>query len=339
MPLRIIKREDSPYWQITGSLNGVRVRQSTGTDSRAEAEKYRLNIEAKILGGKPLARKSVAHAIVAYIENGGDNRFLKKVTLTLGHEFLEDLNQEVIDRAARQAYPGYKRGPAGPVTPHKKSTIRRQFYVPLAAVLHYASDAGWMPYMRLKMPAGDRPPPVWAELDWFESLWPHCAPHLKALTTFLPFTGCRISECLRLTWEDVNLGEGWAFIRDTKNKEHRTVYLPEVVALALKEIQADTGRVFKYKDKDQVKNRLKTACKKAGIPYLSSHKIGSHTYATLMRRYAGTDARGLVATGRWKDVKSTYHYMHASVSDESRKVDILTQRLTQKTDKITISEG
>ena len=180
------------------------------------------------------------------------------------------------------------------------------------------------------MPKAERPPPEWAEPDWFLQLWPRCDGQLKALTTFLPFTGCRIQECLDLTWENVNLKEGWAFIRYTKNKEHRSVYLPEPVVVALKAIQKKTGgQVFAFKDRDEVRRRLIKACSEAGIPYLSTHKIGSHTYATWMRRYAGMDARGLLATGRWKDQKSTYHYTHTTVNEEARKADLLTQILTQ----------
>lgn len=180
------------------------------------------------------------------------------------------------------------------------------------------------------MPAAERPAPEWAEPEWFAKLWPHCDPQLKALTTFLPFTGCRIQECLDLTWKDVSLREGWAYVRYTKNREHRTVYLPAPVLDTLRDIEAASGPVFDYSDRDHVRRCLKTACRNADIPYLSTHKIGSHTYATWMRRYAGMDARGLLATGRWKDQKSTYHYTHTTVSEEARKADVLTQILTQR---------
>jgi len=59
------------------------------------------------------------------------------------------------------------------------------------------------------------------------------------------------------------------------------------------------------------------------IPYLSSHKIGSHTYATWMRRYAKLDAVGLVNTQRWSDPESTYIYSHAQVHEDAKKADLL----------------
>jgi integrase len=331
MGLKLTRRKGSAYWQITGTLNGVRVRDSTGTDKKAVAERLRIQREQEILetSGKSSPNYTLAHAVIEYVENGGENKFLDRVVEHLGRIPLNELTQENIDQAARQAYADYKKGDKGNKRSYKKSTIRRQFYVPLAAVLHYAADIGWTHYRRVRMPKAERPAPEWGEPEWFKALWPHCDDMLRALTTFLPFTGCRIQECLDLTWKDVNLKEGWAYIRITKNREHRTAYLPEPVINTLKAIRKDEGKVFDYKDRDEVRRRLKTACRKAKIPYMSTHKIGSHTYATWMRRYAGMDARGLLATGRWKDQKSTYHYTHTTVSEEARKADVLTHFLTQ----------
>jgi hypothetical protein len=42
-----------------------------------------------------------------------------------------------------------------------------------------------------------------------------------------------------------------------------------------------------------------------------------------MRRYAGLDTKGLVATGAWKDRKSADRYEHVQVSEEARKAVLL----------------
>ncbi len=336
MPLRIIKREDSPYWQITGSLNGVRVRQSTGTDSRSEAEKYRLEIEGKILSGKPTSRKTVAHAVVAYIENGGENRFLKAITLTLGNEFLEDLNQEIIDRAARIAYPGYKRGKKGKLRPHSKATIRRQFYTPLLSVLHYAHDLNWMPYIRVKLPKATRPAPSWGDTAWFGKFYEHADENLADLVEFLSTTGCRISEALYLKGKDIVLSSGTAYVRTTKNGEPREVYLTASLCEMLSGFAPDE-QCFKYKDRFAVNWRLKQVAAQAGITPLTSHKVGSHSYATNLYRLAGMDAKALTSTGRWKDPKSTYHYVHYLSKEESKKADVLAEKLTQRPNKRIIT--
>lgn len=68
---------------------------------------------------------------------------------------------------------------------------------------------------------------------------------------------------------------------------------------------------------------LRTACKNAGLPYLSPHKLGRHTYATWLRRYAGRDLRGLMEDGGWKSVNSVLRYMHVVPGETATAVDKL----------------
>jgi integrase len=46
---------------------------------------------------------------------------------------------------------------------------------------------------------------------------------------FLCYTGCRISEALRLTCNDFRLSEAFAFVRTSKNGDPRPVFLPPVL--------------------------------------------------------------------------------------------------------------
>ncbi|MCG8043258.1 MAG: tyrosine-type recombinase/integrase [Candidatus Thiodiazotropha endolucinida] len=326
------KRKGSPYWQITGTYCGVRVRESTQTDDRRIAEKIRVEREHEIQHAKGSEKqRTVSHAIVEYIENGGENKYLHLINEHLGQVPLDEVNQHSIDRAAREAYAAYRKGDNGKLRTYSKSTIKRQFYTPLASVLHYAHDIGWMPYLRIKMPKVDRPPPQWADKKWFEKFFKNASKELAAITTFLAGTGCRISETLNLKPNDVNLDEGWAYVRTTKNGEPRMVYLSEIVMNAIRPyVEADEKAVFyMYNSRHNVNNDLKRTCDKAKIEYLSTHKVGSHTFATNLALYANMDAKALTETGRWKDPKSTHHYTHYVTRDQAKKADALTQMLTQ----------
>jgi integrase len=77
---------------------------------------------------------------------------------------------------------------------------------------------------------------------------------------------------------------------------------------------------------------LKAAALKAGVdlPERSAFHIFRHTYATWMRREAGLDTKGLVATGAWKDRKSADRYEHVVVSEEARKAALLPTRERMK---------
>lgn len=317
--LKIIRRERSPYWQITGSYQGIRLRETTGTPDKAQAEKI-LGKRIQEIDRLSVGKRTVADIIKSYRESGGEDRYLDDIEEVLGHMPLDTITQEDIDNAAREAYGGYRRGEKGKLRKHKPSTVRRQFYVPVAALLHYAAKARWMPYLEVELPKEKRPAPQWAEPEWFKKLWKTCDKDMKKLTMFLFLTGCRIQECLDLDYKDVNLRLGSAYVRETKTGEHRTVRLPP---LLVKTLGKGTGKVFRYKDRTQVRYFLKKACKEAGIPYMSTHKIGSHTYATMMRKHAGMDLQGLLKTGRWKSVQSASRYTHASLSEESLKADIL----------------
>jgi len=57
-----------------------------------------------------------------------------------------------------------------------------------------------------------------------------------------------------------------------------------------------------------------------------------HTWASWMRRYAGTDVQGLVATGNWRDPKSAARYSHAVAREEWQGVDDLPS--VEKTGKV-----
>jgi integrase len=81
------------------------------------------------------------------------------------------------------------------------------------------------------------------------------------------------------------------------------------------------GRVFRFAKSGHLYSLLKAAAFKAGVdlPERSAFHIFRHTYATWMRREAGLDTKGLVATGAWRDRKSADRYEHMVVSEEARK--------------------
>ncbi len=275
-----------------------------------------------LLDKKQTGVKTVAHAIEQYMDNGGEDRYLKQILQQLGKLPLTSINQEVIDKAARAAYPGYQRQKGGKVYKHSKSTIKRQFYVPLAAILHYAHDLDWMPYIRIKMPKTKRPAPKWANKEWFSKFNAEAEDELKAIVAFLAGTGSRISEALNLRPADVNLNTQEAYLRTTKNGDPRMAYLPDFVIEAIKPYM-DREKVFSFIDRHAVNKRLKKTAERAGIEYLSSHKVGSHTFATNLAKYRGMDAKALTATGRWKDPKSTYHYTHYLSQEQAKNADSL----------------
>lgn len=309
--LKLVKRKGSPLWYVRGTIKGQSIFESTRESSRIAADRYRLDLENK-LHASVRTEKTFTEACLSYVQSGGEKQYIEKLDEALGDLLLSEVTQEIIDEKSRKTYPNIK-----------DSTLRRRFYTPVCSVLNHAARMGWCPRPMIKKPKEKRPPPEWVEIDWLEKLWASSNDRVRALTTFLPYTGCRISECVDLTWDRVNLAEGWAYIPKTKTRAPRSVYLPKPVLDSLKRIKGTSGRVFGFKNRHTAIMAIRRACDKAGIAYKRPHVIGSHTYATWMRRYGGTDSLGLIGTGRWKDVRSVQRYAHVVPSEEAKKADLL----------------
>ena len=58
MPIRIVHRPKSPNWIIRGTLRGVRVEESTGTDNKKIADEIRAKRESEILAQSIYGRGS-----------------------------------------------------------------------------------------------------------------------------------------------------------------------------------------------------------------------------------------------------------------------------------------
>ena len=58
MPIRIVRRAISPNWIIRGTLRGVRVEESTGTDNKKIADEIRAKRESEILAQSIYGRGS-----------------------------------------------------------------------------------------------------------------------------------------------------------------------------------------------------------------------------------------------------------------------------------------
>jgi hypothetical protein len=104
MPIRIVRRPKSPNWIIHGTLRGVRVEESTGTDNKKIAEEIRAKREAEILAQSIYGRRATAtfaEAALSYLENGGNKRFLDRAIRYFGTTPLAKIDQDAIDVGAQ----------------------------------------------------------------------------------------------------------------------------------------------------------------------------------------------------------------------------------------------
>lgn len=318
----------SSNWWLRGTIRGQRVFETTGTDDQKAAEAIRIKREAQLLDRSVFGDRATvtfAEAALSYLENGGEARYLgtchpvtKKWSLLIGmfgSVPLVRIGQVEADDAARKLLPDCA-----------ASTRKRQVYGPLCAVLNHAAQKGWTAVPRIRHPKVVTQPAKWATPEYVQALLAHCAPRLRRFVVTLVYTGARLSEVLRLNWEnDVNLKARQLTFRRTKNGKPRVAHIPDALLAELTAVpQAERkGLLFAWSHKSHVRRPLMTAAKRAGLPYLTPHQLGRHTFATWLRVYAKRDLKGLMQDGGWDSVASVLRYAHTLEGETAQAVDRL----------------
>jgi integrase len=329
VPLKLGHRKGSPHYYLRGTVRGQSIFETTGTNDQVAADAIRIKRENELLQRSvfgPAATVTFAEAATSYLEDGaGEARFLGKYdqetgewSLLIGHFFttpIAKIGQAEIDTAAQQLYPTAK-----------AATRKRQVYIPMSAVLRHAARKGWGAPPMLKHPKVKKSETRYSSVDRLNKLLPYCSAKLRRLVVFLPYTGARISECLRVDWErDIDLFRRTVTLRRTKNGKPRTVHLADPVLIELtKVLEADRkGQVFKWKKRGAVYKPLKRACEKAGVDYLPTHQQGRHTFAAWLRIDGKRDLVGLKADGGWDSIQSVMRYEHLVPGESADAVNRL----------------
>ena len=335
MPLRLYQRKGSPFWWIAGTIDGRRIRESTGighegtanrrlAEQKCAARETALHREA--IHGTPAARRSFASVAASYLEHAGphtdDTRAkVARLLIFFGPGMAaDDVDQEAVDRAC-----------AGLLRPGPSPATRlRQVISPVRAILTHGAKR-----RMCVMPAFDTGKASPSRTEWLspaevDRLLAAAAPHLRPLIAFLAGTGARLGEALALEWKDVDLKHARVTLRDTKNGGDRIVDLcPRVIAglrfdprekarrgalrmLAGRVFLTRAGRPYakrKVQGGGQISTGWAAAVKRAGITKpITPHGL-RHTWATW--HYAEhRDLLRLRFDGDWSTVQLVERYAH-----------------------------
>lgn len=328
MPLKLVHRPKSPYWYIRGTVRGIRVEESAGTDSRPVAEEIRAKREAEILAESVYGRRATctfAEAALSYLEAEGSRRFLNPIIEHFGTAPLASIDLAAIEKGARKLYPK--------VSP---LTRNRQFFTPTSAVLHHAAKRGWCPMPILERPAQGPAVIRWLTIDEADRLIEAASPHMEPLIVFLLFTGARVGEALWLDWRDVDLSRGQVMFPRTKNGHPRGVPLHPRVRAALTKISGRTGEVFRKPDGrpyerpksasdtsagSRIGTGFAAACRRAGIENFRVHDC-RHTWAT-WHYVQNRDLGALMRLGGWRSERMVLRYAHVNTAELAHTIEAL----------------
>lgn len=260
-------------------LNGRKIRESTKTEVKQEAEAFlRAALEKRDRGLAPLAdvrkikyRDLRAGLLANYEEKGNKSLTVR----SKGEETIMGLPQldkffgysatnpgpSVInistDTARRFAQQRQEEGAGNAVINRSLACLRR-----MLRVAREENKIQNVPVIRLLK----EPPPRrgYVELDKFEELLAKLPARLHPYITFLYHCGGRRGEAELIQWEQVDLQRRFIRLEDTQTKtgEARIVPLPRCLVAMLEKIEPKTGRVF---DTTNIRKEWTRACAACGL--------------------------------------------------------------------------
>jgi len=293
--------------------DGKRVRRALGTQDPRRAEEARASLEARLWRVKlygPEAVLTFGDAALAYANDGGDVRFIEAITTQLNTMPLKSITPKEIRDAARRAYPN-----ASP------ATWNRQGVTPARAVINYAHAQGWCAPVKVKSFDAPKPRRRAVGREYLDALRPHMPPRAFAVLLFLHTTGRRVGDAIGLAPEDRDGGR--VAIGRTKNGDPATAVLTAEVAAILDSEGPRHGRLFGYVHRSSLYSTMRRAAEKAGLPYLGTHQIGRHSFATALDA-AGWSPKRIADAGGWKSVRmvsETYTHPDQTLMDAAAVLD------------------
>lgn len=298
-------------WWVDGILNGERVRQSTRETERKDAEGYALNLEAQARREAEFGPEAVltfGAATGFYLDAGKSDRYLAAIFNRWEKRLVKDIKPGNVHDLARELYP--KAGPA---------TRNRQVISPVQAIINHSAKRGLCAPIRVERFKVAKHHPKVATMEWLALFMAQASPHLAALAHFMAVTGARISEAVRMEWREVDLTDGMALLRMTKNGDPRAVRLPDPLVVRLANLPEREGRVFRYESRHSIQTPWKNAELRAGIEHIPPHDAGRRLFATSMIQ-AGVDPVTVAKAGGWKSVRMVVE-VYAQAANTKEAVD------------------
>ena len=292
----IYQRKGSDIWHYSFTVDGERYRESSKTSDRRLAEDIASQHETRV-------RRAVVHgqeavltfpeAVAEYLDDGKDSRFTAPLIRHFRKWKIKDITGPEIRKAAKILYPD-----AAP------ATWNRQVITPMRAIINHVAEAKRLPKISVKRFKEEKKRRPAGSSDWLKVFSKTAKkmnmPETAAMARFMFETATRVSEACRLTWDDVDLQMGVAYLAKTKT-DPRKVFLTRSMVIDLANIRSlYPTLVFGAANRSTAKKRFDKVIEKSGLKRLTSHEIGRHGFATEMIRRNGVDVATTADHGGWK---------------------------------------
>lgn len=156
-------------------------------------------------------------------------------------------------------------------------------------------------------------------------------PHAYRLTVFCALSCCRFSEAAALQWQDVDLGQGKALFRGTKNGSDREIPLSDTLVDMLRGMNPKTGHVFlgsQGNPYNQAPRAFREVVEDLGLnkdrgrlDKLVFHSL-RHSGATRLGK-SGIPLRDMMELAGWKTPSMALRYQHSGDAGRRRAMAAL----------------
>lgn len=320
--MSLYKQDGSDIWWASVTVNGERLRFSTGEYDRTAAQKIHDQRKAQQHDAPKLKGKTFGGAVLKWAQaqtrSESDLQSLAKFGKHYKDRTLANVTAESIDKALRSFV--------------KTDGTYNRYLTRINAVLALSG-------VNLKMAKKrDRQAKVrdWLTQEQWADLKSELPTHQRVMATFAILTGLRQANVLGLTWNRVDLNRKMAWVEgmDTKNEKAIGVPLSVEAVNVLKLVQGQHKEfVFTFRGRPigEIKTAFQAACIRAGVGRMEDGVYSGFTWHGLRHTWAtwhaqsGTPLEVLRVLGGWSDMRMLDRYAHHVPGLVAKYVDNVTQ--------------
>lgn len=323
-------RRDEIWWISVTTPDGKRIRRSTRTVDKKQAQEFHDQLKADLwrihqLGEKP--RRSWKEAVIRWLNESSHLSTIKncRAALRWADNYLGDLMLDQVSRDVLDTLSEAKKNEGV-----SNATVNRTLEVIRSVLRKACFDWEWIERVpKVRMLPEPKRRIRWLTKEESEVLISELPEHLAAMVRFSLATGLRQANVKELEWSQIDLENRRAWIHPDQAKARKAIAVP-LNADAMNVLNELTGKHEKYvftfrkNSINQVNTKAwKKALKRAGIDDFRWHDL-RHTWAS-WHVQQGTPLHVLQELGGWESVEMVKRYAHLNSSHLAGYAEAISQ--------------
>lgn len=322
MPRGLYKRKDSETWYVLIYHEGERIRESTGTANKKEAERYYDDLKTQLRTQARQTGPSWLDACIKWLKAADRSENDGYILRTLNEKYDDRPLSECTIESFDDALEGLT-----------NATYNRHRAI-IVAICNLSGHKLKLPVKKVKKGRLR----FLTRTEW-NTLYATLPAHLKPLAKFAISTGLRQKNVTQLRWDQVDIEGGKLWLHADETKAGNAIGIPlstDALAVLRGQIGKSGEWVFPYKGKgrkkaDRPMTKIKTAwqlaMERAGLGkferkldtdgnLVSKKWEGDFTWHGLRHTWAswhlmaGTPIETLAKLGGWEDLRMVQRYAH-----------------------------